>query len=56
MTLVSYLARCAAALAFIGLPALGAGLNDTGIDFCGDATTNTANCASVAADGGAFPR
>ena len=32
-----------------------AALNDTGIDFCGDATTNTADCATVAADGGAFP-
>jgi hypothetical protein len=31
-------------------------LNDTGITFCGDATTNTANCATVAADGGKFPR
>jgi hypothetical protein len=31
-------------------------LNDTGITFCGDATTNTANCATVAADGGTFPR
>lgn len=31
-------------------------LNDTGIDFCGDATTNTANCATVAVDGGTFPR
>ncbi len=33
-----------------------AGLNDTGIDFCGDASTNTANCATVAADGGTYPR
>lgn len=33
-----------------------AGLNDTGIDFCGDVITNTANCASVAADNGAYPR
>ncbi|HOE40874.1 MAG TPA: DUF1566 domain-containing protein [Rhodoferax sp.] len=31
-------------------------LNDTGITFCGDASTNTANCATVADDGGAFPR
>lgn len=31
-------------------------LNDTGITFCGDATSNTANCATVAADGGTFPR
>jgi hypothetical protein len=33
-----------------------AGLNDTGITFCGDETTNTANCSAVAADGGAYPR
>ncbi|MBI4740918.1 MAG: DUF1566 domain-containing protein [Betaproteobacteria bacterium] len=38
------------------LPALAAGLNDTGIGFCGDAGTNTANCATVAADAGAYPR
>jgi hypothetical protein len=31
-------------------------LNDTGITFCGDDTTNTANCATVAADGGTHPR
>jgi hypothetical protein len=31
-------------------------LNDTGIDFCGDATTNTANCTAVGIDGGTFPR
>ena len=33
-----------------------AGLNDTGITFCGDATTNTADCSAVGADGGTFPR
>jgi Protein of unknown function (DUF1566) len=38
------------------LPAAAAGLNDSGITFCGDATTNTANCAEVSADGGATPR
>ena len=31
-------------------------LNDTGITFCGDATTNTADCGVVATDGGSFPR
>lgn len=42
---------------FIALPALSAGLNDTGITACGDATsTNASNCASVAGDGGTFPR
>lgn len=33
-----------------------AGLNDTGIGFCGDAGSNTASCATVAADSGAYPR
>jgi hypothetical protein len=33
-----------------------AGLNDTGITFCADATTNTASCAAVAGDAAAFPR
>lgn len=32
-----------------------AALNDTGITFCGDLSTNTANCATVAANGGTFP-
>ena len=36
-------------------PALAAGLNDTGIDFCGDATSNSANCTSVFVDGGTHP-
>ena len=40
----------------VPLPALAANLNDTGITFCGDETTNTANCASVAADSGTHPR
>ena len=31
-------------------------LNDTGITYCGDNTTNTANCATVSADGGTHPR
>ena len=31
-------------------------LNDTGITFCGDTAINTANCTTVAADGGTFPR
>lgn len=30
-------------------------LNDTGITFCGDETTNSASCAAVAVDGGTFP-
>jgi len=33
-----------------------AGLNDTGITFCGDASTNTASCSTVGADSGAYPR
>lgn len=37
-------------------PASAAPLNDTGITFCGDATTNTASCARVAADTGTHPR
>jgi hypothetical protein len=37
------------------LAATGA-LNDTGITFCGDDTTNTTNCAVVGADGGTHPR
>ncbi len=46
------------ALAFLSAPppALAAGLNDTGIGFCGDASTNTANCATVSADTGTYPR
>ena len=43
-------------LACISLPALGAGLNDTGIGVCGDASTNTAPCATVSADNGTYPR
>ena len=31
-------------------------LNDTGITFCGDASTNTADCATVGPDTGAYPR
>lgn len=31
-------------------------LNDTGIGFCGDDSTNTADCAAVSADGGSHPR
>jgi hypothetical protein len=38
------------------LPALAVGLNDTGIGFCGDNSTNTADCATVAADNGTYPR
>jgi hypothetical protein len=38
------------------LPARAAGLNDTGIGFCGDDSTNTADCATVAADNGTHPR
>ncbi|MBK7001887.1 MAG: DUF1566 domain-containing protein [Rhodoferax sp.] len=36
--------------------AFASGLNDTGITFCGDASTNTASCATVAKDGGTYPR
>lgn len=31
-------------------------LNDSGITFCGDYSSSTADCATVAADGGAYPR
>ena len=31
-------------------------LNDTGIGFCEDYSSNTANCATVSADGGTHPR
>jgi hypothetical protein len=36
--------------------AYAAGLNDTGITFCGDANTNTASCAMIGSDSGAYPR
>ena len=46
-----------AVAAFVALPALAVGLNDTGITVCGDATTtSSSNCAKVAADGNSFPR
>jgi hypothetical protein len=38
------------------LPALAAGLNDTGIGFCRDDNSNTADCATAAADSGTHPR
>ncbi len=44
------------ALVFLPLPTFAVGLNDTGILFCSDDSTNTANCATVSADGGAQPR
>lgn len=31
-------------------------LNDTGITFCGDDSSNTANCATLGSDGGRYPR
>ena len=43
-------------LALVSLPALAAGLNDTGIAFCGDEITNVADCATVAGNGGTYPR
>ena len=45
-----------ALLPFIALPAQSTDLNDTGITDCGDASSSVANCATVAADGGLFPR
>ncbi len=33
-----------------------AGLNDTGITFCGDASSNSAICSAAAADSGGYPR
>ncbi|MBK6998673.1 MAG: DUF1566 domain-containing protein [Rhodoferax sp.] len=50
------LSRTLLAAALQAGSALAAGLNDTGIDFCGDASTNTTDCATVAIDGGSFPR
>ena len=48
----------AAALVALILPATfaAAGLNDTGILFCGDANSNTASCAMIATDSSPFPR
>jgi hypothetical protein len=43
-------------LSLLALPTLAAGLNDTGIGFCGTDNSNTANCATVSADGGTHPR
>ena len=37
------------------LPTLAVALNDTGIGFCGDETTNTANCTTVFVDTGTHP-
>ena len=37
------------------LPTLAVGLNDTGIGFCGDETTNSANCTTVFVDTGTHP-
>jgi hypothetical protein len=31
-------------------------LNDTGVTFCGDETTKTAQCLTVSSDGGTYPR
>lgn len=42
--------------ALLAAHAHAAGLNDTGITFCGDDSTNTANCAVVGADNGTHPR
>jgi hypothetical protein len=42
-------------LSWVALPALAAGLNDTGIGFCGDETTNSANCTTVFVDTGTHP-
>jgi hypothetical protein len=39
----------------ISLPALAVGLNDTGIDFCSDGVTNSANCTTVFGDSGTHP-
>jgi hypothetical protein len=50
LTLLSMLLFCQ--ISFSGPGAL----NDTGITFCGDTTTNTANCTPVGADSGAYPR
>jgi len=45
-----------AVAAFVVLPAQAAGLNDTGITICGNASTSSANCATESADSGSFPR
>ena len=39
----------------ISLPALAAGINDSGINFCGDNSNNSANCATVSVDTGSHP-
>ena len=39
-----------ALVAFVAVPALSGGLNDTGITACGDSTTIGVSCASVSGD------
>ena len=45
-----------AVVAFIAMPALSAGLNDTGITFCGNFLGNNADCSWESNDGGPYPR
>lgn len=49
--------RASVALAaFFAVASVSAGLNDTGITSCGDATRNGADCATVSGDNGSSPR
>ena len=49
--------RCSiSALAFVALPALSAGINDTGISFCANDASIGVSCDQVAADNGTHPR
>src|SRR5665647_91974 len=51
------LLRCSiSVLAFVALPALSAGINDTGITDCANDTSIGVPCDQVAADNGTHPR
>lgn len=50
------MAVCACTIPIARMANAAGALNDTGITFCGDDTTNTAGCAAVGADGGTHPR
>lgn len=52
----SMLRRSVPLLAFVALPALCAGLNDTGITNCGDASTTSSAICAIFGDAGSSPR
>lgn len=52
----SMLRRSVPLLAFVALPALCAGLNDTGITNCGDASTTSSAICAIFSDAGSSPR